>query len=260
MGVSQRCAHPREMSQGIDKKVCECKTGNSPRQAGNIQLSDDQNILQFETPVILVGPADVDITRLETLASRSYPIIAADGGANILLQMGIQPTAIIGDLDSLDRDLMIDAGVTLLHIPEQETTDFEKCLYSVEAPMFLALGFIGGRFDHTLATLHAMAKFIGQKYVLLIGREDASFIHMGELTLATEPGQVVSIFPLSSIEFASSKGLKYPLDGLKFDIGTKIGTSNLATGDEARIIPAAGYFEVPYLVTVPGNGLEGLLG
>ncbi len=260
MGVSQRCAHPREMSQGIDKKVCECKTGNQPRQAGNNFLSNEQNILQFQTPVILLGPADVDFARLEALAKRGYPIIAADGGANYLLQKAIQPTAIIGDLDSLDRSLEIGAETTLLHITEQETTDFEKCLYSVEAPMFLALGFTGGRFDHTLATLHAMAKYIGQKYVLLIGREDASFIHMGELSLTTEPSQVVSIFPLTAIEFASSVGLKYPLNGLRLEIGKTIGTSNLATGDEVRIVPAAGYFDTAYLVSVPGDGLERMLG
>ncbi len=215
--------------------------------------------MQFETPVILVGPADVDITRLEALAKRGYPIIAADGGANLLLQKGIQPTAIIGDLDSLDRSLKIEAEVTLLHLAEQQTTDFEKCLYSIEAPMFLALGFTGRRFDHTLATLHAMAKYCGRKRVLLVGSDDISFVQQGELTLATEIEQVISIFPLSPIEFASSEGLKYPLDGLRFDIGTKIGTSNVATGDEVWIVAAEGYFEVPYLVSVPVDGVERML-
>ena len=46
-----------------------------------------------------------------------------------------------------------------MQIAEQETTDFEKAIYSTRAPVTVALGMTGKRFDHTLAALDAVTRY-----------------------------------------------------------------------------------------------------
>ena len=83
---------------------------------------------------------------------------------------GARFRAVIGDLDSL-RDIaaLERAGVPVHRLEEQETTDLEKCLYSVEAPLFVGLGFLGGRIDHHLAAMNALVKFARVPVVLVGG-------------------------------------------------------------------------------------------
>ncbi|MCF6321151.1 MAG: thiamine diphosphokinase [Rhizobiaceae bacterium] len=215
--------------------------------------------LQFTKPVLLVGPADLHFELLGELARRDFPIIAADGGANRLLKNGIVPDAIIGDMDSLDQSLLPDPATRLVQCNEQNSTDFEKCLNNVSAPLFVAFGFTGKRFDHTLATLHGMVKFYQRKNILLVGSQDISLIQTGEFSIALEKGQTISIFPLSNIKFSGSHGLKYPLEGLELDIGKKIGTSNSSNAEKIVIIPSPQYEKTRYVVTLPISSLGKLL-
>ncbi len=63
-------------------------------------MSKDQDILRYDSPAVLVGAAPVQIeTALETLPD-SWPLIAADGGADALLKVGRRPDLVIGDMDS----------------------------------------------------------------------------------------------------------------------------------------------------------------
>jgi thiamine pyrophosphokinase len=231
--------------------------------------------LRFERPVLLAGPADLDISLFRKLKKRGFSVIAADGGANTLLANDIVPEAIIGDLDSLvipgDRTAVISEGgaselreisgskVRIIRLSEQDSTDFEKCLYSLDAPLYLAFGFTGKRFDHTLATLNVMTKYHRKKKILLFSGEDINVVHSGNFVVSPGRGQIFSIFPLMPISFSHSEGLKYPLDGLKFEIGSNIGTSNSTCADKVEIFPTPEHQKTPYLVTLPNHMLEQLL-
>ena len=58
---------------------------------------------RFDSPVVLVGGADVNPSLLRRLAH--LPLIAADGGANHLRHSSLVPQLVIGDLDSVtDKD------------------------------------------------------------------------------------------------------------------------------------------------------------
>ena len=97
-------------------------------------------------------------------------------GANHLLNnaalpasnVEIIPDLIIGDLDSLLQRPVWESMTNVVRLAEQDTTDFEKCLYSVSAPLFLAFGFTGNRLDHTLAAVHIAAKYIAEKSIILV--------------------------------------------------------------------------------------------
>lgn len=84
-----------------------------------------------------------------------HPMIAADGAANTLVQAGILPEFVIGDLDSItESTLTALQGVSeLVHDHDQDTTDFEKALRFAERQMWKRLcivGIHGGDFEHTL--------------------------------------------------------------------------------------------------------------
>lgn len=190
--------------------------------------------LKFQGPVTLVGDGPLDSADLD-LARRLGPtLIAADGAGDRLVRMGVVPDALIGDMDSASAGARASAGRVLV-IPEQDTTDFEKCLYATEAPLYLAVGFTGGRVDHTLAVFHALLSR-PEKRVVLLGEADAMALAPPgrALTLAVGQGARVSIFPLQPVR-GLSRGLEWPLDGLELAPGRRIGTSNRAIADEVTL-------------------------
>jgi len=197
-------------------------------------------IPKFDDPVILIGGADVDMSLLNRLSH--LPIVAADGGANHLRNTNLLPEMIIGDVDSLQDYEHWQSVTHVKKIAEQDTTDLEKCLYSTDASLYIALGFIGGRLDHTLATLHTVQKYHPRKSVILAGSEDLILIFSASVKLPLPTDTRVSVYPLSQTVFTSSRGLQYPLDGLKMMQGELIGTSNKSSEDSIEIQAERGVF------------------
>lgn len=107
--------------------------------------------------------------------------ICADGGANRLMHLGLIPDKIVGDLDSLEENASdFYSGVEIVHIKDQDTNDFEKCVgivgdMSVEIDQILAIGALGGRFDHEMANISTLYKYPGLK-IYLISRESIVFL------------------------------------------------------------------------------------
>jgi thiamine pyrophosphokinase len=185
--------------------------------------------IAFVEGATLVGGGALDRAALDMALVRAPRVIAADGGANRLRGWGVAADAVIGDMDSVE-DLHLwesAAGTHVLPLPEQETTDLEKCLYATAAPFYLGVGFLGRRFDHTLAALHALLRF-PDKRAALIGDEDVVFLAPPRWRARLAPGARVSFFPLQPVRGVGSAGLEWPIDGLAFAAGGRIGTSNRA--------------------------------
>jgi thiamine pyrophosphokinase len=82
------------------------------------------------------------------------PIIAADGAANLLDKQGIAPDLIIGDLDSVDPDLL--SRYPTVKIDDQSSNDFQKVLAHLKELHLLpaiVLGINGGYLDHILCNI-----------------------------------------------------------------------------------------------------------
>ena len=192
----------------------------------------------FDRPVTLVGGGPVDRLSLADARALAPALVAADRAADTLAALGALPELLVGDMDSVG-DLAAwrrVAGTRVLHLVEQETTDFEKCLYATEAPWYLAAGFTGGRLDHTLAVLHAMLAR-PEKRVVLLAEEDAIVaLPPGRtLSVAVEPGARVSLFPLGPASGTHSRGLVWPVTGLDMAPGRLIGTSNRAEAGRVEV-------------------------
>lgn len=194
--------------------------------------------LVYREPVALIGGGEADPADIEAAIARAGATIAADGGANRFIP-GAAPRldAVIGDMDSVqDLDAWrAQPDCRVVALPEQDTTDLEKCLYSVAAPLFLGVGFFGARLDHTLAALNLLAKRPDQR-ILLIGREDVCFLTPLCWRASLWPGARVSIFPLPTARGVASEGLRWPIDGLEFAIGDGTGVSNEAIAGEVTAV------------------------
>ncbi|MFV1496504.1 thiamine diphosphokinase [Phaeobacter sp. JH20_02] len=183
---------------------------------------------RFE-PVTLVGAGAVDPGDLEAALALAPVLVAADGGAAHVLAAGHRPVAVIGDLDSLSADVQAQlAPGTLHHVAEQTTTDFDKALRAISAPVVLGVGFLGGRIDHQLAGFNTLMQPHPSPCVLL-GPQEVVFHLRGEIALPLVAGEVVSLFPMQRVS-GWSEGLEWPIEGLQLDPMARVGTSNRATG------------------------------
>lgn len=154
-------------------------------------------------------------------------LVAVDGGANAALAWGLSPIRVVGDMDSLSDAARAAFGDRLDPVAEQDSTDLQKALRSTDAPRVIGCGFLGGRVDHTLAALTALAG--ERRAVVLLGEEDCVCLAPPSLALDLAAGTRASLWPLAAAR-GESTGLHWPLDGLDLAPDGVIGTSNRATG------------------------------
>ncbi|MGY6550063.1 MAG: thiamine diphosphokinase [Roseinatronobacter sp.] len=176
--------------------------------------------------VTLVGGGDLRAEDLDLALGLAPTLIAADGGANTALRLGRTPARVIGDLDSLDPQARETLGARVLHVPDQDSTDFDKCLARIRAPLILGLGFDGARLDHTLAAMTSLV-WHGSARVVLLCAQDVCFLAPPRITLDLAARARVSLFPMAPVT-GRSTGLHWPIDGLNFAPQDVIGTSNHA--------------------------------
>jgi thiamine pyrophosphokinase len=183
-------------------------------------------IVQSPAGVTLVGGGLVSRADLARARALAPVVVAADGGADRCLRAGVVPEAVIGDFDSISAQARTAIPADRLHvIAEQDSTDFDKALRSIDARFILALGFIGARVDHGLAVFNALVR--SDKACILLGQKDVVF-HAGaslSLRLRMRLGDRLSLFPMAAVQ-GESIGLEWPIQGLHFAPDGRIGTSN----------------------------------
>jgi thiamine pyrophosphokinase len=185
-------------------------------------------LFRSETGVTLLGGGALGPGDLAAALALAPRLVAADGGAAAALAAGLMPEAVWGDMDSLPPAARARIPADRVHaIAEQETTDFDKALRHIAAPVVLAAGFTGDRVDHELAVYHVLAARAATRCIV-IGSADLVLHAPPRLELDLPPGTRVSLFPLAEVT-GRAEGLAWPIEGLAFHPARRIGTSNLAT-------------------------------
>lgn len=197
-----------------------------PAHCLNLENSIGRNqvIVQSSAGITLVGGGPVSKAGLARARAFAPRLVAADGGADRLIRLGVEPEAVIGDFDSITAATQSRLAGRLFPIREQETTDFDKALRSISAPFVLGLGFAGARLDHGLAVLTTLARY-PERRCLILGPADVTFLAPPELTLRLPVGSRISLYPLAPVT-GQSTGLRWEIDGLAFAPDGMIGTSN----------------------------------
>lgn len=213
--------------------------------------------LRFERLLVIVGGGQFDAALLRQLAGQGAALVGADGGADAIAAAGLVPDAIIGDLDSIGSSEGWPETTRVVRVPEQITVDFEKALYSTSAPMTVALGMTGGRFDHTLAAVDAMARQARGRPIMMVDGQDVALALDRRFAFAVSPGERVSVHPLGKVRFRGSHGLKYPMLDLTLAPGVATGVSNEATDGPFLIEPELG--QAPWLLILDKRHLRRLI-
>jgi len=207
-------------------------------------------IVRENEAITLIGGASVVRDNLEAALRLAPLVVAADGGADTALEAGLAPRAVIGDFDSISADARKRLPDDTLHpLDDQDSTDFEKCLAWVEAPLLIGLGFTGDRLDHQMAACNALVRHAGRR-CLLLSANDLMFLCPPVLDLPLDPGCRVSLFPMGAVEGASD-GLEWPIGGINFAPDGRVGTSNRALGTVSLSVTTP-----KMLVTLPAHTLE----
>ena len=196
-------------------------------------IAMNQVIVESLQGVTLAGGGPFGKAALARAMQFAPTIVGADGGADRLLRLGVEPEAVIGDFDSISKQARARLAGRLFPIAEQETTDFDKALRSVSAPFVLGLGFAGARLDHGLAVLNALVRQADRR-CLVLSPQDVVFLAPLELNLTLPVGSRLSLFPMGAVS-GESEGLRWPLQGLKFAPDGMIGTSNAVSARQVRL-------------------------
>ncbi|MEM8842990.1 MAG: thiamine diphosphokinase [Pseudomonadota bacterium] len=166
------------------------------------------------------------------------------------MEQNLVPDWVIGDFDSLPHSARQQIPASRrIEIAEQDTTDFEKCLTSVNAPLILAVGFTGARIDHQLAVFNALVRH-PDRNCIVVGPEDVIFAAPTSLMLDCPPAMRVSLFALREMR-AMSTGLRWPIDEVRFAGDGELGTSNEAMGPVVLEVDGPGM-----LVLLPRSALD----
>ena len=191
-------------------------------------------IVETSRKVTLLGAGQVTKAIFHESLSHAPFLVAADGGTKMALKYGAMPEIVIGDMDSIDEASRARIPPGRLHrIAEQESTDFDKALRSISAPLVIAVGFLGRRLDHQLAALASLVR-LEHLPCLLLGKRDVCFHLRGEVALELEPGSRLSLFPMLPAS-GRSQGLKWPIEGLRLAPDGMVGTSNRVEEGPVRL-------------------------
>lgn len=194
----------------------------------------DAPLFSCSEGVTLVGGGPLapdDLSQALALAPR---LVAADGGAVAALDAGIVPEAVYGDMDSLGAAARARVPADRIHaIREQDSTDFDKALRHIRAPVVLAVGFTGARVDHELSVYHGLVAR-AETRCIVVGASDVVMHAPPRIALDLPQGTRLSLFPMSGVT-GLSEGLEWPLAGHAFHPAIRIGTSNRTTGGTVTI-------------------------
>ena len=185
-----------------------------------------------------------DLEAARALLQDDDYIIAADGGANHLMEMGILPEIVIGDLDSVDEDTLFELTNVEVRIEQysedKDETDIELALrYAADLrpSAILIVGALGGRLDQTLANLSLLTDptLSGINLRLDDGVEEAFFFRK-QAEVRGRSGEIVSLIPWNGpVEGVTTEGLQWPLYSEMLYPDKSRGVSNAMLKGEASI-------------------------
>jgi thiamine pyrophosphokinase len=178
------------------------------------------------------------------LAKFASTIICADGGANHARELGIKPSVIIGDLDSiLPSTQTFYHDVEQIQIDDQNSTDLEKAIkYCIDHAITSVdiVGALGTRIDHTTGSLGCFKKFGTLIHIRMIDSEGELTLIRNEVHLDMHKGEKLSLIPLYKCTGISTTNLRYILNDETLELGVRDGISNVAISEKVTIHVVAG--------------------
>lgn len=189
-----------------------------------MSLMINRLLFEYRSVIMLDCKKTVDVE-----LRKEVPVIAADGAAR-----WVNADYIVGDGDSIESP-------KLIRIPDQDTTDFEKCIaFARERELLpsLVLGMSGGEFDHVLGNVQALLRHSqGQNLFFLDpypgGLKIGIPLENGEFQTEVKPNATVSLIPFGSCTL-TTEGLVWEIQKQTFTLDGPLSVRNRAKGNRIR--------------------------
>ncbi len=196
--------------------------------------------------IITGGKVKSDLLK-EYLKSHSYDyIIAADGGGSYAKEVGIRPDLLLGDFDTLDKQVLKEyqeMGVEFMTFPpEKDYTDTHLALTTALAKnpeQITIFGATGTRLDHTLANIGLLTLAVHANVKAeLIDENNRIQMMKDHLTIKKEEawGNYISLLAYTEkVAGIDLEGFLYPLHKAELTIGISRGISNELVKEQGTI-------------------------
>jgi thiamine pyrophosphokinase len=145
-------------------------------------------------------------------------IVCCDGSAETLINAGMIPEAIVGDMDSLKKGIAKRFSDRIYRDKDQDINDLTKAVHWCIKRDFrdlVILGATGKREDHTVGNISLLAEYVKDADIIMITDTGILRPFLESCKVPSFPGQQVSIFSIDPDTVLNSKGLKYPLKNRK---------------------------------------------
>lgn len=166
-------------------------------------------------------------------------LICADGGYQAAIRHGFTPDLTIGDFDSMP-DVPVEGEVIRLPV-HKDDTDMVACLKEGRRRgyrEFVAVGCLGGRFDHALSCLQCAADAAqrGESLWLCDGQNRVTVLGPGKHVLPAMPGRRLSLLAFTpEVRGVELRGTLWELTDATLQSNYPLGCSNEWTAQEATL-------------------------
>jgi len=174
------------------------------------------------------------------LIKSSDLIVCANGGTKVARELGILPGAIVGDLDSISKEIINafkrKGAEVIEHITEKDYTDLELAVNYAEekgSNEILIFGALGGRPDHFMANIILLFDLLKRNIrAKILSNQTEIFCLNRYGEIRGKAGDLISLLPLSNeVHFETITGLKFTPPSNTLQFGVSRGISNVMLED-----------------------------
>ncbi len=201
-------------------------------------------IQNFDTVILAHGDFPKHSLALQALRSAKN-VVCCDGAIENLLQFGLEPSYIVGDLDSISPALKERFADRLHQEIEQESNDLTKSVIFCKSNNYnniTILGATGKREDHTLGNISLLANYADVVRVQMLTDYGVFNAISETTTFDSFAGQQISVFRGSERVSITLENLKYPLHGNSLaqlwigSLNEALGSTFTVQVDEGKVV------------------------
>ncbi|WP_304509002.1 thiamine diphosphokinase [Anaerotignum sp.] len=204
--------------------------------------------------VIFAGAKITDYGFCKEYLEDTDILICCDGGLHHTKTLGLTPDYIVGDFDSVSREVLEfykEKKVPIYQFPtRKDETDMQlgiRLALEKGATDLILFGGIGSRFDHSLANAHLLLWLLKKGIrARLVDQNNCVELVDKPITIHGKVGDFVSTIPLSMmVKGITLTGFEYPLTNRDLALDDElIAVSNVLAKEEATIYFTEGYLFV----------------
>jgi thiamine pyrophosphokinase len=185
----------------------------------------------METVLIFAG-GDFPATSLAEELPEADLIVAADSGYDLAVAQGFAVDVLVGDLDSIETELIPGHVIVERHPADKDATDLELALARVAAEhpeRIVVVGGAGGRVDHELAVAALLTSDRWSAVAEIDWVTERGWAHVvrSHRAIHGDVGATISLIPMGGpARGVTTRGTRWNLDGATLPHGTTHGVSN----------------------------------